>query len=96
MSSGYGLKTKYGKCYGEYMDVRKCVIHVEDVRECQPMHDDFFECLHKTKEVSFWKKKLIISKKKWLRKIDLKITEKREAYLKENPKEKTWRDKLPF
>ena len=41
------------------MDVRKCVIHVEDVRECQPMHDDFFECLHNTKEVSFWKKKKI-------------------------------------
>eukprot|EP01080_Neovahlkampfia_damariscottae_P002793 gene2793-4201_t len=84
MSSGYGLKTKYGKCYGEYMDARKCAVHAADFKECKPISEDFFECLHNLKE------------KEWLRKVDLKISEKKEEYLKTHPKENSWRSKLPF
>jgi hypothetical protein len=51
MSSGYGLKTKTGKCYGEYMDVKKCAVHARDPRICNPIHEDFLECLHNKKEV---------------------------------------------
>jgi hypothetical protein len=51
MDYGIGIRTKNGRCFGYYIDWRKCLFHARDYRECGDTAVDYMECLHRRKEV---------------------------------------------
>ncbi|EFC43545.1 predicted protein [Naegleria gruberi] len=51
MSSGYGVRSKNGRCYGLWMDYRSCMYHNEQPKACSANLEDYVECLHHFKEV---------------------------------------------
>ncbi|KAG2387058.1 hypothetical protein C9374_002093 [Naegleria lovaniensis] len=81
MSSGYGVRTKNGRCYGLWMDYRSCMYHTDQPKNCSPNLEDFVECLHHYKE------------SEWHKKVERKIYEKRDEnqslFKKESKKPET-------
>jgi NADH dehydrogenase (ubiquinone) Fe-S protein 5 len=51
MSSGYGIFSQNGRCYGFWMDYKQCLVHSDESYKCVPFKDDYVECLHRIKEV---------------------------------------------
>ncbi|WFD34140.1 hypothetical protein MCUN1_000976 [Malassezia cuniculi] len=58
MSSGYGINGGPSRCFEFWQDFRKCYLNAESPAECKLAKDDYFECLHHTKEVSLETNKL--------------------------------------
>jgi NADH dehydrogenase (ubiquinone) Fe-S protein 5 len=53
MSSGYGIKGGIGRCYPFFAQLKECVAEKELSATgivCQAKREDYFECLHHTKE----------------------------------------------
>lgn len=51
MDLGVGIKTQNGRCFGYFVDLKKCSLHARDFTQCSPFYEDFMECLHHKKEV---------------------------------------------
>lgn len=80
---GVGVKTKNGRCFGFYVDLKKCQLHSLDFRDCSTFYQDYQECLHHRNE------------KRWIKKIDNEIVAKRNEFLdKHNVSEPNIFDKI--
>lgn len=52
MSSGHGLFTEKGRCFEFWQDFLKCHnTSIYPSKQCTAQAEDYFECLHHTKEV---------------------------------------------
>lgn len=53
MSSGYGAKTKNGRCFPLWINFQKCMSRSIDpvASGCKAAADDYMECLHRRKQV---------------------------------------------
>ncbi|ODV59923.1 uncharacterized protein ASCRUDRAFT_18070, partial [Ascoidea rubescens DSM 1968] len=51
-SSGFGLRGGTGRCFGEWQRFMECYTNAGTTKpsQCQPNADDYFECLHHSKE----------------------------------------------
>ncbi|KAL7752037.1 hypothetical protein RI367_002566 [Sorochytrium milnesiophthora] len=53
MASGYGIQGGRPRCFMLWQEFQKCYLTSEDPRQtCVPHKDDYFECLHRTKEIA--------------------------------------------
>jgi NADH dehydrogenase (ubiquinone) Fe-S protein 5 len=52
MTSGYGLNGGVGRCYPFFKALERCLRESVDPRQCALYHEDYFECLHRTKELA--------------------------------------------
>ncbi|KAJ1983789.1 hypothetical protein H4R33_004624 [Dimargaris cristalligena] len=50
MASGYGYKGP-NRCFAFWQDFLKCYNQADKVTDCNLYREDYFECLHPTKEV---------------------------------------------
>ncbi|CAG8674839.1 14034_t:CDS:2, partial [Gigaspora rosea] len=49
-SSGYGIAGGRGRCFVFWQEFRKCYAMADRPQDCALQLDDYFECLHHTKE----------------------------------------------
>mmetsp|Transcript_4946 Transcript_4946/g.17808 ORF Transcript_4946/g.17808 Transcript_4946/m.17808 type:complete len:81 (-) Transcript_4946:481-723(-) len=53
MASGFGITGQQGRCYPVWMDFYGCMMETDQPSKCADLREDYFECLHHRKEVSF-------------------------------------------
>lgn len=51
MASGYGYNGGIGRCFNFWQEFRKCYAMANRPEDCIMEKEDYFECLHHTKEV---------------------------------------------
>ncbi|KAL9650795.1 hypothetical protein ABK040_001845 [Willaertia magna] len=68
MSSGFGLRSKNGRCYGNWMDYRGCMYHSKEPQQCSLQLEDYIECMHHFKE------------SEWHKQVEKKILAKRDEF----------------
>ncbi|KAI4528910.1 hypothetical protein K523DRAFT_347578 [Schizophyllum commune Tattone D] len=53
MASGYAAEGGgRGRCYPYWQEFLKCYTRTDLPTKCRPASDDYFECLHRTKEIA--------------------------------------------
>ncbi|KAI7897689.1 uncharacterized protein BX663DRAFT_527583 [Cokeromyces recurvatus] len=50
MASGFGLDGGRGRCFHFWQEFNKCYATADLPQQCLDQRDDYFECLHHTKE----------------------------------------------
>mmetsp|Transcript_7980 Transcript_7980/g.11855 ORF Transcript_7980/g.11855 Transcript_7980/m.11855 type:complete len:127 (-) Transcript_7980:333-713(-) len=48
-----GFSTQRGHCYKLFIHMRRCTATKSVVTACKPIVEDYFECVHRQKEVSY-------------------------------------------
>ncbi|CAH1762090.1 15937_t:CDS:2 [Entrophospora sp. SA101] len=56
MASGYGYNGGIGRCFNFWQEFRKCYAMANRPEDCIMEKEDYFECLHHTKEIARAKK----------------------------------------
>ncbi|GFP85592.1 NADH dehydrogenase [ubiquinone] iron-sulfur protein 5-b [Phtheirospermum japonicum] len=51
MASGWGITGNKGRCYDFWMDFSECMSRCREPKDCTLLREDYFECLHHSKEV---------------------------------------------
>ncbi|URD82530.1 NADH dehydrogenase ubiquinone iron-sulfur protein [Musa troglodytarum] len=51
MASGWGITGNKGRCYDFWIDFSECMSRCREPKDCNLLREDYFECLHHTKEV---------------------------------------------
>ncbi|CAA0819971.1 NADH dehydrogenase [Striga hermonthica] len=52
MASGWGITGNKGRCYDFWMDFSDCMSRCREPKDCTLLREDYFECLHHSKETS--------------------------------------------
>lgn len=51
MASGWGITGNKGRCYDFWVDFSECMSRCREPKDCGLLREDYFECLHHSKEV---------------------------------------------
>ena len=51
MASGWGISMNKGRCYDFWIDFSECMSRCREPKDCTLLREDYFECLHHSKEV---------------------------------------------
>eukprot|EP00603_Paraphysomonas_imperforata_P003979 CAMPEP_0114431548 /NCGR_PEP_ID=MMETSP0103-20121206/10665_1 /TAXON_ID=37642 ORGANISM="Paraphysomonas imperforata, Strain PA2" /NCGR_SAMPLE_ID=MMETSP0103 /ASSEMBLY_ACC=CAM_ASM_000201 /LENGTH=74 /DNA_ID=CAMNT_0001601133 /DNA_START=85 /DNA_END=309 /DNA_ORIENTATION=- len=52
MSSGFGIHGGVSRCFEHFQDINRCIQTAENpLQQCPRVYNDYFECLHGTKEM---------------------------------------------
>ncbi|XP_047256862.1 NADH dehydrogenase [ubiquinone] iron-sulfur protein 5-B isoform X1 [Capsicum annuum] len=51
MASGWGITGNKGRCYDFWMDFSECMSKCREPKDCSLLREDYFECLHHSKEL---------------------------------------------
>ena len=52
MASGFGVRGPVGRCYPVYVEFADCLTVNGDATKCGDLREDYFECLHHSKEIT--------------------------------------------
>lgn len=53
MASGWGINGNKGRCYDFWLDFSECMSRCRQPSDCGLLREDYLECLHHSKEVSY-------------------------------------------
>ena len=53
MASGWGINGNKGRCYDFWLEFSECMSRCRQPSDCGLLREDYLECLHHSKEVSY-------------------------------------------